>query len=112
MTGFITVADTILGRPMSRPVALLALIGALDMLLTLAGLSTGLIGELNPVLNWAWMKGGVLGFVGLKSAFTFFPCLAFVWAGTKQPRTADRYAWVAVGLYLLILFVGIGAQFI
>lgn len=106
------VDDALLGKPMSRPVAILALIGVLDMLLTLAWLTTGLIGELNPMLNWAWMKGGVLGFVGLKSAFIFFPCLAFVWAGTKEPKTADRYAWVAVSLYLLILSMGIGAQFI
>ena len=106
------VTDTLLCRPLSRPVTILAILGVLDMLLTLAGLATGLIGELNPMLRWAWAEGGVLGFVGLKSAFIFFPCLVFVWAGTKEPKTADRYAWVAVGLYLLILFVGIGAQFI
>ncbi len=100
----------ILKTDMGRPITVLAFIGIVDMLFTGAGLMNGWFGEANPMLDWAWMGYGIFGFMALKSAFIFGTSLVFTWARTHQPNTADRYARVAIALYVLIFFMGVGAQ--
>lgn len=101
-----------LKQPVSRPLIILASIGMLDMLGTATGLATGLIGEANPVLRWAYETYGIAGFIAMKTFFVAWPVGVFGVASIYMPYKVDRYINACIVIYLTILFAGIAAQVI
>lgn len=96
---------SVLKKPVSRPVMVLAAIGMLDMLGTTYGLATGQIGEANPFLNWV-LSFGLGWFIAVKTFFVAWPCAIFVGVGPK----ATPYVKLGIIAYLSILTVGIIVQ--
>jgi hypothetical protein len=90
----------------------MASIGMLDMLGTATGLVTGLIGEANPMLRWAYESHGITGFIAMKTFFVAWPVAVFGVASIYMPYRVDRYIKACIVIYLTILLAGIAVQFI
>lgn len=85
----------------------LAVLGIVDLVVTIALIQTGRFGEANPILAY-YLGIGLLAFAAVKLLLTLGPVYCLEVLRRHRPVPVRRMIRLAVGLYLALYVIGVG----